>query len=557
VATLVRGAREKVNAMPNIAEMFTLARKYHQEGNLSQAESLYHQILRATPDHAEAHHLLGILAYQTGRFHLAVASIGRALALNPASEPYHSSLGLAFNAGGQIEEAYSHFQEALRLKPDSANAHRNLGKWLLSQGRAGEAVAHFREGLRVQPDYAAGHNSLAIALLDQGKPEDASLHCVEAIRLNPNYAEAHNNLGMVHKQLGRFDQAVACFERALQLRPNYGVAHWNRSTLLLSQGDYLRGWPEYEWRWTTHGFAARQFPRPLWDGTDLKGATILLYSEQGLGDTMHFIRYVPLVRHRGGKVILECQPALLPLLAKYPGVDRLVGRGSPLPPFDFQAPLLSLPGIFRTTVSTIPANVPYLHPEALLADRWRKQLSDGKSASPDAGRCFRIGIAWQGSPQNPLDRQRSISSSHFASLSEIEGIQLISLQKDPASVGGGPLAKETASSGRSGQRSLLNVLEFSQLDEASGPFMDSAALVENLDLVISADTALPHLAGALGVPVWIAISLAPDWRWLLQRGDSPWYPTVRLFRQMSYGNWKDVFQRMAGELKALLASRVG
>jgi tetratricopeptide (TPR) repeat protein len=511
--------------MASVTEMFTAAMQHHQAGDLQQAAHLYRLILQTDPDHADAHHMLGLLAYQTKRFDVAIASIRRALALNPLSVHYHANIGLAYQALGQTEDALAHFQEALRVQPDSAIGHRNLAKALLTQGRAGEAVAHFQEALRIQPNFAEAHNSLGIALLQQGNAEDAAAHCQEAVRLKPGYVEAHNNLGTAHKQLGHFEEALASFEQAIRLRQDYGVARWNRSTLRLLRGDFAQGWPEYEWRWAIHGFAVRQFPQPLWDGAALHGATIVLYAEQGLGDTVHFIRYVPLVCQRGGKVIVECQPPLLQLLAGYPGVDALVGRGSPLPAFDVQAPLLSLPGIFRTTLETIPATVPYLQANAGLVEQWRRELQGrvdseqwtakrDRSLSTVHRPLFKIGIAWQGSPEHPGDRQRSIPLKHYARLADAEGVRLISLQKGP-----GTEQIPDAWPGRSAPAVLDK-----PFDEAAGP---------------------------LGVPVWIALPLAPDWRWLLQREDSPWYPTMRLFRQTRFGHWDDVFNRIAEEIKKI------
>ena len=247
---------------------------------------------------------------------------------------------------------------------------------------------------------------------------------------------------------------------------------------------------------------------------------------------MQFIRYVPQVKEQGGKVIVECQPQLEKLLADFQGIDQLIPTGAPLPPFDFQAPLLSLPGVFRTTLDTIPCNVPYLHAKTDLVSHWR-----GKLPLSD---CFKIGIAWQGNLANPTDRQRSIPLRFFERLAQVEGVQLISLQKG---------------SGADQLRGMppFPVLDLDgTLDEGSGPFMDTAAIMMNLDLVVSMDTSVAHLAGALGVPVWVALTMAPDWRWLLNREDSPWYPTMRLFRQRRFGDWDDVFERMAGELKALV-----
>jgi hypothetical protein len=281
---------------------------------------------------------------------------------------------------------------------------------------------------------------------------------------------------------------------------------------------------------------------------------LLLLAEQGLGDALQFVRYAPLVKQRGGRVVLQCHPPLMRLLANMPGIDQLVAAGSPLPPFDTYAPLLTLPAIFGTSTSGALEADPYLQANAALVEHWREELKKSEVRSPmsdvqtssndighrtsDFGRAFRVGIAWQGNPIFRIDHQRSIPLARFARLAEIEGVQLISLQKGPGTEQLPSFAKSVNDLGN-------------RLDEASGPFMDTAAVMKNLDLVISSDTAVPHLAGALGVPVWVALPWVPDWRWLLRCEDCPWYPTMRLFRQTRYGHWDDVFDRIAEELRIL------
>ena len=304
----------------------------------------------------------------------------------------------------------------------------------------------------------------------------------------------------------------------------------------LTLGDYQGGFAEYEWRWKTKRFAGSPaYHEPLWDGSGLDGKTILLHAEQGLGDTVQFLRFVLLVKDRGGRVIVACQKPLLPLFAACPWIDQLVAQGETLPAFDVQAPLLSLPRIFGTTLATLPSQVPYLSADPGLVQRWQKELA----AYPG----FRVGIAWQGNPNNPADRQRSFPLDCLAPLAKLPGVRLFSLQKGPG----------TEQIDQRAQRFPLVELG-SRLDEAAGPFMDTAAVMTNLDLVISACTSLAHLAGALAVPVWIALKFAPEWRWLYGRDDSPWYPTARLFRQPQPGDWTAVFDRMAAALRERLAA---
>jgi hypothetical protein len=332
--------------------------------------------------------------------------------------------------------------------------------------------------------------------------------------------------------------------------------------LWLLRGDFAQGWSEYEWRWLQPNTPPRSLPQPLWDGSPLDGKIILLHAEQGLGDTLHFIRYAPLVQQRGGKVIVECQSALRPLLTGFPGVSSLVDRGATLPAFEVQAPLLSLPRILNTRLNAIPNEVPYLHADSKLVSRWRRELrkDEGGRMTDDVGgyasssfrlhpSSFRIGIAWQGSPTYRYDRQRSIPLSQFAPLSQIAGVRLISLQKGP---GAEQLQMMKEEEGQGNEKSTMDTVSSFVLDETVGAFVDTGAIMEQLDLVICSDSAVAHLAGALGVPVWLALPLVPDWRWLLDREDSPWYPSMRLFRQTRCDQWDDVFERVTAELKTLL-----
>ncbi|HVW36396.1 MAG TPA: hypothetical protein VHB99_03790, partial [Pirellulales bacterium] len=330
--------------------------------------------------------------------------------------------------------------------------------------------------------------------------------------------------------------ALASYEQSLKLLPDGVDAHWNRSLVWLLEGDFAQGWPEYEWRWKLKSFSTRATNRPLWDGSSLEGRTVLLDAEQGLGDTLQFIRYAPLVQQRGGRVLAVCQKPLMQILSSCPGIDRLVAQGEPVPDFDVYTPLLSLPKIFGTTLQTIPAQIPYLHADRYLVEQWGRELASIKA--------FKVGIAWKGSPKNRMDQQRSIPLAAFEPLARVPGVQLISLQKGQ----GSEQIKETTG--------CFAVIDLAQrLDETSGAFMDTAAVMKHLDLVVTCDSSLGHLAGALGARAWIALALSPDWRWLLDREDTPWYPTVRLFRKTSLGDWSDVFGRMAAALEAAVGAR--
>jgi tetratricopeptide (TPR) repeat protein len=486
--------------METIAELFAQAQRFEQSGHRPQAEALYRQILLASPTHADAHHALGLLAHQEGHTEAAVTWIRQAIVLDPWPAVYHYHLGILLMAQRRSAEAVEAYRQAVSLDPQFVEALRNLGVVLKEQGQVTEAIECYRQALRVNPLHVAVLGNLGVALLDQGQRKEAA----------------------------------ACFDQALQLAPEDVPTRYNCSMLRLLNGDFENGWPGYELRWKLPGKDSRTFPQPFWDGTSLEGKTILLYAEQGFGDTIHFIRYASLLRQRGGTVLFECPPVLRELLAGVAGVDRLLTPGEGLPPFDVRALLVSLPGLFCTTLATIPAQVPYLSADPERIAHWRKELE------PLQG--FKVGIVWQGSRIHKNDRQRSVPLTEFGPLSRVEGVRLFSLQVGP---GMEQLGAPGAPSG---------VIDLgSRFDR--GSFADAAAVLKNLDLLITVDTALAHLAGALAVPVWVALPFLPDWRWMLDRPDSPWYPTMRLFRRTQPGRWGDVFRSMAAALGDLAQAR--
>ena len=404
-------------------------------------------------------------------------------------------------------------------------------KVAIQHQRAGHlhaAVQVYQQILAVDPGLAAAHNNLGTAWEEQGNLEQALVCYRHALDLKPDYVEAHGNLGSVLWELGQFDEVAACYRQALSLKPDYAEVHTNQALLWLLTGDYTRGWPEYEWRWRRRNAPPAPFRQPLWDGSPLADKTILLHAEQGLGDTIQLVRYAPMVKERVGLVILQCQSPLMPLLADFP-VDHLVAEATETLPFDVHLPLFSLPQVFKTTPESIPAPIPYLFASPRLVEDWRERLRRFVG--------LKIGIAWQGNTLHHGDRCRSIPLACFAPLAQVPGVHLISLQK----------GKGTLQLAAVGDR--FPVVDWGDsLDEAAGRFVDTAALMMNLDLVITSDTSIAHLAGALGVRVWLAVASTPDWRWLLDRPDSPWYPTMRLFRQQTRGDWQSVFDRIATAL---------
>jgi tetratricopeptide (TPR) repeat protein len=520
------------HANPN--QLFERARQHHEAGRFAEAEAGYRQILAQTPDHAEALHLLGMLSGQTGRFDAAIDLISRAIKVNPRAPHYHSNLGIALRECGKLDESIAALRRAIELDPNFAPAHNNLGIALRDQGRLNDAVAEYQYAIGIEPRYTDACNNLGVALNELDRLDEAIGFYRQAIRFRPDFASAHNNLGTALKDKGCLVEATDAFGRAIQLDPRYGEARWNLALVLLLTGDFKNGWREHEARLQTpSAFLSplRRFSQPKWDGGSLHGRTIFLHPEQGLGDTLQFIRYAPLVAERGGRVILGCAPELSRLLGGFRGVAQVAPMDQPLPRFDVQSPLMSLPMVFGTDLSSIPATIPYLFPEPALVEDWKRRIETKE-------RAFKIGLAWAGNPKNPRDGLRSIGLSQLSPLAQASkkaAIYFHSLQK-------GQAAAQVPPPG-------ISLMDWSQ---DLHDFAETAALIANLDLVITVDTAVAHLVGAMGKPVWLLLRFVPDWRWLMNREDSPWYPTMRLFRQTSPGDWSGAIQNGSEALAALV-----
>jgi Flp pilus assembly protein TadD len=503
-----------------------------EAGRIEEAMAHWRAALARQPSDARAHHNLGVALAQQGQHEAAVESLRQAIVYHPRYAEAHFNLGNVLLQQRKRDEALAAFRQAIEIKPDYFDAYVNLGSTLTEKGQSRQAVIVLQQAIRLRPQSPEAHNNLGLAYADLGRWPEAETAFQEALRLKPEYVEAHNNLASACNEQEKTVEAEAGYQIALWLQPDSVSTHWNRALAWLQAGNFERGWPEYEWRWRRKQTPPRPFPRPSWDGSPLAGRTILLHTEQGLGDMLQFIRYAALVKAQGATVVVQCPPFLIPLFARTPGIDRLVSEAAPLPEFDVHSPFMSLPGLTGTTLSTVPAKVPYLFVDPERIARWRGKLrGSGK---------FKVGIVWQGNPHHAWDHHRSFPLSQFAALAALENVQLVSLQKGP------------------GREQLDNLHEFEVMDigaglEASGDaYVDTAAVMCNLDLVISADTATAHLAGGLGVKTWIALSAKSDWRWLFRREDSPWFPTLRLFRQRVLDDWPPVFERMAETLKQAL-----
>jgi tetratricopeptide (TPR) repeat protein len=513
----------------------------YQLGRPGEALGSFDRLIALKPTHAKAHCNRGIMLRDLARLEEALASFGQAIALKPDYAEACYSQGITLNELGRPLEALDSFDRAIALRPDYAEAWYNQGIALRELRRPLEALASYDRAIALKPDYAEAHSNRGNALTDLKRYEEALASYDRAIALKPDYAEAYGNRGVMLFEMRRMEEALADYDRAIALKPDYAEAHYNRAMHSLTQGDYARGWAQYEWRWRTTQFeeAVRDLAAPLWLGReDLRGRTILLHAEQGLGDTLQFCRYVPQVAARGATVVLEVQAGLERLLARLEGVDRIVTRGQALPPHDFHTPLVSLP----LALGAGPDGDlrPYLEPDPEQAAAWAARLAGTGG--------LRVGLCWAGGsrPDQPIahaiDKRRSLPLEAFAPLAAIPGLELYSLQKGP------PAAQllEVQARGWPGPPIIDLTAELKD-------FADTAALVANLDLVISCDTSTAHLAGGLCVPVWILNRFDACWRWLADRDDSPWYPGARLFRQTVPGAWDDVIEQVKRDLLALAA----
>ena len=575
---------------------------YAQQGEPGESVRHFRRALQLKPDYAEAH------------YNLANVLNNADVKGKPTADPALPGTRLS-----RREEAIRHYLAAIRIRPSYAEAYHNLGSLLTELGRPAEAVVWLRQAVRLcaasspnrpaptppstrtanspvrersrifeayaEDDFLA-HSSMPSALNQLGLAFTALARYREAERCynraldyKPEMADVHSNLGNLFQERGRLPEALASYELAMAQDPDSVSTRWNRALSLLQVGKYELGWREYEWRWKRKQTPARPFRQPRWDGSDLKHGTLFIYMEQGLGDILQFIRYAELARSRVGRLIVECPYFVMPLLERCHGIDELIpeernpqevdttdvrgrtGTASRPCQFDVQIPLMSLPAVLRTTLETIPNQVPYLFVEQTRIDKWRDilaQVADSASQrrghsgsvrhdssaigdTSDAVRqpsSVQVGIVWQGNPNHRLDRYRSIKLAEFAPLARIPGVQLVSLQKGP----GAAQIEELPQ--------LFPIWKPPIVEEMTAEaLLDTAALMKNLDLIICVDTGTAHLAGGLGLPVWTLLSAIGEWRWLLKREDSPWYPTMRLFRQQKLGRWRPVFHKIASELR--------
>jgi len=515
--------------MPNLSRLQRQAYGSFQQGDLDRTERLCAGILEHRPEDFDALHLLGMLNFQRHRMVEALHFLSQALQINSSSADAMSNLGLALQAAGRHDEAISSYRNALRLAPHHPEILYNLGNACLELGRIDEALSNYDGVLASEPRHAGALVNRGNALVRLNRPVEAIASYDKALTAMPGHPQILTNRGHALRRLDRPAEALRDFEAALSAAPEFPEAHFEAAMTRLTLGDFDAGWKAYEWRWKTGAFARhrRQPQSPLWLGDQpVAGKTILLHAEQGFGDTIQFIRYAPLLAGRGANVICEVQPELQPLLSQFEGIT-VIACGEPLPAFDLHCPLLSLPFAFGTRAETIPASIPYLAAPAARLAYWRDRLPQARP---------RAGFVWSGQPSHNNDSNRSIELSRLAGLFEDPLVSCFSLQSDLRTADGDAL------------RSLPNLVH---LGGGLRDFADTAAIISLLDVVISVDTAVAHLTGALGKPVVILLPYAADFRWMRNRDDTPWYPTAKLFRQPAFGDWDSVIVRVREQLRQL------
>jgi len=502
---------------------------------LRRTQHAYGLLLERDPDNADALHALGVIAHQRGDYQNSLDLLTRAVAADPHKSSYYVTMGVVCEALGRASQAIAAYRRAISLKSDNAEAHHNMAIALQSTGDSRGAADAAMRATRLRPDCPEFHNTLGYALRHSGEYYRAIDCFKKAVSLKRDYAEAYNQLGVTLNAVGRYEEAIESYHQAILNDPEYAEAHWNMALVLLLTGRFAEGWRQYQWR-RHPDLEMLTYPHalggPVWDGSKFLGKTLLVHYEQGFGDTLQFVRYLPLVKSLGGTVILEVRKPLRALLGAMPGVDVFVDaspqHGANME-YDFHVSLMDLPGLFAKTEPEIPSHVPYIYADRLKIDFWRQRMDS---------RSLNVGVVWSGSTSYERNNVRSCRLEDFAPLDAVDGVTLYSLQK-------GEPASEIEEC-----RQTVPVVDLGRWIE---DFADTAAAIANMDLLVSVDTSVLHLAGAMGKPAWALICAAPEWRWLLDREDSPWYPTIKLFRQKQVGRWDEVFQRVRRELELLTA----
>lgn len=526
----------------NFQAGFNLANELYSQEKFNDAIKQYQKVVTTRPDCAAAHFNLGVCHSRQNNFDKAIKAFEQAVQTNPQHVKAFQQLTLLLCKQNKHKEAYEYVKKALELDPNDYEMIYRMGQTLRNLDQFEESLPYFRKAVALQPTNIHMILDLANTLNMLDQTEEAITFYQRILEINPKINEVLYNLGFSLKKLGHLKEAVEIYTKLIETKPDYAQPHFSLSLSYLALGDFERGWKEYEWRWAAYNETPRKYKQPMWDGSDLHGKTILLYAEQGLGDSFQFIRYAKLLKERGAIVIFDAQKPIKQILSLCPYLDKVVTGNDPLPAFDFQIPLMSLPLVFNTTLKTVPAEIPYLHADQKLVEYWKEKLASDKN--------FKIGICWQGNANYStqfLRKTVAAKSMHvreFAPLAQVKGISIYNLQK----MNGDEQLKEV--------NQLLNIRSFGpDFDDKNGRFMDTAALIKNLDLVVTIDTSISHFAAALGTPTWILLPEPADWRWMLKCTDTPWYPNVRLFRQPKVGDWKSVMEDIVTALLEIVSKQ--
>ncbi|MGD1804113.1 tetratricopeptide repeat protein [Dapis sp. BLCC M126] len=555
---------ESQQSLTDLPANFDLAYQYYQQKNLVEAEKICRRILKEKPEDFQALHLLAVLENLAGRNEVAIQLLNQVITLRPNSSQAYSNLGKILKKEYRLEEAIPHYQKAISLQPSDSSNYSNLGLIFLDKGEIDSAIinyeksreinpnnsstnlnlgfawekkrdlskasTYYQQAIKINPNYTEAWYNLGNILQKQGQLDLAVEYCQKSLELNPDYVEAYYSLGFIFLELGKLAESQKYYEQALKLDKNHVNSHFGLASVLLKQGDFIAGFSKYEWRSKTKGFITRNLSQPVWDGSNFSGKTLLVYTEQGLGDSIQFIRYIPLVKKLGGRVIFECnQPGLKFLFTTVSEIDELFVEGEKLPDFDLQVSLMSLPRIFQTTLETIPAEIPYLSVP--------KSIDFPIPFAPEKN--LKVGICWQTKRSSIGDSSqvRSCSVEYLQAIINIDTVNFYILQKEVS-----PQDLEW----------LKSQTQIHNLGSSFNHLADTAAAIKQLDLVITIDTVIAHLAGALGKPVWVMLNFDSDWRWLTDREDSPWYPTMRLFRQSKIGDWNSIFKQVKENLENVI-----
>lgn len=497
-------------------------------GQVDQAERYVARACQLGPNRADLHLKLCMIRHTQGNPHGAVMAGQKAVELVPDSAEAWSNLSIALAGAKKHDQALEAANRAMQIAPGNAAIQANVGYVHERAGRLDQAEAAYLKAIEIEPNFSQPHRSLAAMYDGMDRVDESIARIQKSLELSPRDPEGWTNMSGLKRRARDYDGALAAAERAVQINPSNPNAHGNLGLSLLALGQYERGFAEYEWRWRCDNFTtpAREFSQPMWDGSDPTGRIIFVHSEQGFGDMLQFARYVPMLAERGATVYFEAAIPLRSLLQKLTGVAKVITAGTRPPDFDLHIPLLSLPRIFKTTFDTIPSNVPYITVDEARHAHWKAKIQA-------AGEGFKVGIVWAGNVKPDVGRTCPIA--HFAPLAAIDGVTFVSLQKRET-----PPSMEAPPEG----------MRFVDVSADLKDFADTASAMANLDLILTIDTAAAHLAGALGRPTWTLLPWAADWRWLNDRSDSPWYPTMRLFRQPARGDWDSVVNQIAEELRA-------